>query len=598
MLNNKYITYLKNKKETKNNETKFNIKNELSNIKIEDLVEYKELEQDNNEILYANTKDKQGIKDGKKVRIYCNYNPALIELIKTLDGRKYDPKTKTWTCTIGLSNLKNLKTWGFNLDEELETSLYKLENILIKQDKKYNNFDINSIKVPKGLSLMPFQSNGVAFIESRNGNAIIGDEMGLGKTITALAYVSNHPELSPVIIVVPATLKYNWKAEAEKWLLTKRDIQVLEGKKSKKLKKSTDIIIINYDIISSWVKEIDAIKPKILIADEAHMIKNNSAKRTKAVKRIARKTKHVLPLSGTPAINRPSELYNAISLVEPNLFASFQSYAQRYCNPTYNGFGWDYSGASNLDELYSILSNIMLRRKKEEVLTDLPDKRYSYIKMDLNNKLEYDRAENDFISWVRENKGKRAAQKASQAETLVKISALRQLAVQGSLSNCIEWIKDFIDGSDEKLVVFAVHKFVIAELENTFKDICVKIDGSVATGETRQNIVNKFQTDKKIRLFIGNITAAGVGITLTAASNVAFIELPWTPGDTAQCIDRCHRIGQKNAVNVWYLLPKDTIETKLAEMIDSKRNVLSKVLDGKEIDDENSMISNLMKGYE
>ncbi len=416
-------------------------------------------------------------------------------------------------------------------------------------------------------------------------------------TITVLTYISNHPELTPVVIVVPATLKYNWKKEADKWLLTKRDIQILEGKKTKKLKKSSDIIIVNYDIVHAWRKEIANINPKVLVLDECHDIKTSTTKRTKGVKHIAKKTKHIIPMSGTPAINRPAELYNSIKLVEPELFGSFQSYAQRYCDAYFNGYGWEYKGGSNLEELYDILSNIMIRRKKEDVIEDLPEKRRTFVSLDLTNISDYNKAENDFIEWVRENKGKRAADRASSAEKLVKVGTLRLLAVRGALANSIQWIKNFLDDYDGKLVVFAVHKEIISALMEEFGDIAVKIDGSVANGEIRQTIVEKFQNDKNIRLFVGNIKAAGVGITLTASSNIVFLELPWTPGELEQAEDRCHRMGQKNAVNIWYLLAENTIEMELAKMIDSKRNILSQVLDGQVISEEDTL-SSLLGLYE
>ena len=367
--------------------------------------------------------------------------------------------------------------------------------------------------------------------------------------------------------------------------------------KVKKLKKSSDIIIVNYDIVYAWRKEIANINPKVLVLDECHAIKTSTTKRTKGVKHIAKKAKHIIPMSGTPAINRPAELYNSIKLVEPELFGSFQSYAQRYCDAYFNGYGWEYKGGSNLEELYDILSNIMIRRKKEDVIEDLPEKRRTFVSLDLTNISDYNKAENDFIEWVRENKGKRAADRASSAEKLVKVGTLRLLAVRGALANSIQWIKNFLDDYDGKLVVFAVHKEIISALMEEFGDIAVKIDGSVPTGEVRQTIVEKFQNDKNIRLFVGNIKAAGVGITLTASSNIVFLELPWTPGELEQAEDRCHRMGQKNAVNIWYLLAENTIEMELAKMIDSKRNILSQVLDGQVISEEDTL-SSLLGLYE
>lgn len=589
-IKDKYSKLLKDKKDNLANVKKTNTSNKVSTVSKKEIVDTSIPE------ITIKDKSRKATLDGKKIIIKFNYDAELVAQIKNLDGRKYILDGKYWTCTCTLNNINSLVNLNFNLDSKLKIKHEQLIKIVTKRNtpKKYNT---DNIKVPKGLSLMEFQKEGVGFIESRNGNAIVGDEMGTGKTITVLTYISNHPELTPVVIVVPATLKYNWKKEADKWLLTKRDIQILESKKTKKLKKSSDIIIVNYDIVYAWRKEIANINPKVLVLDECHAIKTSTTKRTKGVKHIAKKAKHIIPMSGTPAINRPAELYNSIKLVEPELFGSFQSYAQRYCDAYFNGYGWEYKGGSNLEELYDILSNIMIRRKKEDVIEDLPEKRRTFVSLDLTNISDYNKAENDFIEWVRENKGKRAADRASSAEKLVKVGTLRLLAVRGALANSIQWIKNFLADYDGKLVVFAVHKEIISALMEEFGDIAVKIDGSVANGEIRQTIVEKFQNDKNIRLFVGNIKAAGVGITLTASSNIVFLELPWTPGELEQAEDRCHRMGQKNAVNIWYLLAENTIEMELAKMIDSKRNILSQVLDGQVISEEDTL-SSLLGLYE
>ena len=589
-IKDKYSKLLKDKKDNLSNTKKISNTDKKSTVSKKELVDISIPE------ITIKDKSRKATLDGKKIIIKFNYDAELVAQIKNLDGRKYILDGKYWTCTCTLNNINSLVTLNFNLDSKLKIKHEQLIKIVTKRNtpKKYNT---DNIKVPKGLSLMEFQKEGVGFIESRNGNVIVGDEMGTGKTITVLTYISNHPELTPVVIVVPATLKYNWKKEADKWLLTKRDIQILESKKTKKLKKSSDIIIVNYDIVHAWRKEIANINPKVLVLDECHAIKTSTTKRTKGVKHIAKKAKHIIPMSGTPAINRPAELYNSIKLVESELFGSFQSYAQRYCDAYFNGYGWEYKGGSNLEELYDILSNIMIRRKKEDVIKDLPEKRRTFVSLDLTNVSDYNKAENDFIEWVRENKGKRAADRASSAEKLVKVGTLRLLAVRGALANSIQWIKNFLADYDGKLVVFAVHKEIISALMEEFGDIAVKIDGSVPTGEVRQTIVEKFQNDKNIRLFVGNIKAAGVGITLTASSNIVFLELPWTPGELEQAEDRCHRMGQKNAVNIWYLLAENTIEMELAKMIDSKRNILSQVLDGQVISEEDTL-SSLLGLYE
>ena len=332
------------------------------------------------------------------------------------------------------------------------------------------------------------------------------------------------------------------------------------------------------------------------LVHNCHYYKSNKAFRTKAIKKLGKGVPHIIALSGTPIVNRPIEAYNAIQLINPDIFPNFFSFTHTYCNAKHTGFGWDFNGHSNDEELHKKLTGtIMIRRLKKDVLPDLPEKTRSFIPIELDNEREYDAAENNFITYIKQTKGVAAAEKASNAEVLAKIEVLKQLAVKGKLNDAISWIQDFLE-VDGKLIVFATHKFVIDDLMNEFEKVAVKIDGSVSQIE-RQRAVDSFQNNDRIRLFVGNIQAAGVGITLTAASNVAFLELPWTPGSVSQAEDRCHRIGQRDSVNIYYLLAINTIEEKIGKLIDSKRKVLDAVLDGKETE-TTSLLSELIKQYE
>ena len=523
-----------------------------------------------------------------KIKVTFPFSYDDLDRVRTLPGRQYHSEGKFWACPLSIDAVEMLMDWKFTVDPPLLSFLQK---------SKVHVDNIESIAVPglKG-TLYPFQQKGVGFLEAKRGRALIADEMGLGKTIQALAWLQLHPELSPVIIVVPASLKLNWEKEINIWMSDDRTtyIQILSGTTPYKI--IGDIVIINYDILHAWTEKIKKIRPQVMILDEVHYIKNNQAKRTKAVKKLGKFIPHVIGLSGTPIVNRPIEIYNAINIIDRTIFPSQWDYTEKYCARKYNGFGYDVSGASNTEELnYKLVNTIMLRRLKKDVLPDLPDKVHSYIPIELDNVEEYKYAETNFVSFVRQYKGKEAAVRASNAQALAEIEGLKQLAVKGKLKQCINWIRDFLE-SDEKLVVFATHKFVIEELMKAFPKIAVKVDGSV-TGKNRQLAVDSFQKLSTVRLFVGNIKAAGVGITLTAASNVAFIELPWTPGDLVQAEDRVHRIGQKNSVNIHYLLASETIEERIAKLIDKKRKILDSVLDGKVTETE-SLLSALMNEYE
>lgn len=529
------------------------------------------------------------------IAIRFPYDADLVIKVKTLAGRKYHTKDKYWTCLLGRESIVSLKEWGFKLDEKLEALCNKAE---IKIGDIKPIWPTTFKKKPYGL----FQEEGVGFIEAKNGRALVADEMGLGKTIEALAYLELHPKIKPAIILCPASLKLNWAQEIRN-CTTQRRIIIINGidtsngiTVSDQIHSSGDIIIINYDILQYWVKYLKELNPQMVIADEAHYFKNNKAERTKAVKKLAKGIPHFLALTGTPIENRPIEIFNAINIVDSTVFPNFWKFAKRYCGAKHNGFGWDFNGASNTKELHEKLtSTIMIRRLKKDVLKDLPDKIRSFIPMELDNRKEYAQVENNFIDYIRITKGYVAAERASNAEILVQIEALKQAAVKGKLKSSIEWIRDFLDSSDEKLVVFAVHKTIIEALMEEFKGIVVKIDGSV-NAKDRDRAIQAFQGDSNVRLFVGNIKAAGVGLTLTAASNVVILELPWTPGALEQAIDRLHRIGQKDSVTAWFLLAVDTIEYDIAQLLDSKRKVLDAVLDGKDANQE-SLLTEIINKY-
>jgi len=524
---------------------------------------------------------------GKQIiRIEFSYDVEIIHQVRTLAGRKYHAEQKCWSAPLYVRTLSTLLDWGFELDDRLQA--------YIDESKARANIKIPEISGLQG-TLYPFQQLGVAFIERNKGRALIADEMGLGKTIQALAWLQLHLELRPVIIVTPASLKLNWERETFKWIGNVK-MAVLSGTTPYILQKDLEIIIINYDILQYWVSELLRLNPQILITDECHYYKSNRAQRTRAVKLLAKRMSHIIALSGTPIINRPIEAFNALKIIDPYLFPDYWYFVNRYCNAKHTGFGLDVNGASNTRELHQILtSSIMIRRLKRDVLTELPPKTYSFIPIELSNSDEYAKAERDYIAFVLEQKGLEAARRASNAVAFAKTEGLKQLAVKGKLNGVIKWVQEFLE-VEQKLVVFATHRFVIEKLYNKFGEIAARLEGGM-TENQKQQAVDTFQKDSKKRLFIGNIQAAGTGITLTASSNVAFIELPWSPGVLVQAEDRCHRIGQRDNVTVHYLLAKGTIEEKIVNILDKKRIILDSILDGMETQ-QGSLLKEIMEMYE
>lgn len=490
-----------------------------------------------------------------------------------------------------------------------------------------------TIESPEGLHLYKFQIEGVIHIEKCNGRALIADEMGLGKTIQALAWLRMHKNKKrPVIVVCPSSLKYNWEDEAKKWLRPGNDIEILSGKTPDVV--TGEFVIINYDILHYWLAEIIDARPRVLIVDEAQYVKNGKANRSKAVAKLARAIPNVIGLSGTPIENKPFDIYNIVNIINNTIFPNEFLFKRRYCKMK-QGYGghWVMTGASKTEELHRILtSSVMIRRKKEDVLKDLPPKQIVTIPLSINNSKEYRKAEQEFIQYVAENFEKdlknlnkklkeetaefekaqnikvdltlskseiqqltrEKIQRISKAPTLAKIETLKQIAAQGKIAEFISWVKDFLE-SGEKLVIFAVHKKIITQLENAFPKIHVKVDGSVK-GIKRQEAKNKFQTDPNVKLFIGNIKAAGVGLTLTAASKAAIIEFPWNPGELSQAGDRIHRITQTKKVFIYRFVAHGTIEEKILRLLNEKEKVIGEILDGKEIDNQ-SILQDLVKLY-
>lgn len=428
-------------------------------------------------------------------------------------------------------------------------------------------------------------------------------------TLISLLWAKRNPHVRPIVVVCPASVKWNWEREAS--IHFGMLSEVLSGMKPSVGEMNvSQLYIINYDILKPWLPFLQSIKPQLVILDEIHYIANQKTKRCRYVRQLCNGVQnvtvfgvpnepipHILGLSGTPITNRPSEIWSGLNLINPKRYPSFWSFAQEFCSPKLTPWGWDFSGASNLGVLHKrLLKTCMIRRLKSEVLQELPAKRRAVVPMEMDNKREYTNAVKDFYGWLAQQSVAKA-NKARNAEALVKVGYLKRLAASLKLASVMNWIDDFMAESEEKIVLFAVHKVIIEALAKRYHGQCVVVDGSVV-GQDRQRAVDAFQKSSKVRVFIGNIKAAGVGITLTAASTGAFIELGWTPGEHVQAEDRLHRLTQKNAVMWWYLIAKDSIEEKLCGLIQQKMGVLDQVLDGKTDGESLDIFDLLLKSLE
>ena len=380
-------------------------------------------------------------------------------------------------------------------------------------------------------------------------------------------------------MVCPASLKLNWAREAERWL-PHRTVQVLAGR-SAIPRRDAELTIVNYEIVEALRGALERLRPRALVVDESHLVKNPQAKRTRAVRRLAATVADnglKLALTGTPVLNHADELIAQLRVIDR--LTDFGSGAS---------FSRQFDGQLSEERLHwHLRRHCFVRRTKAEVLPQLPAKRQVVVPVSLTNEAEYRRVEEDLIAWLRslpldlsELEAKVAA--AKRAERLAQLTALGRLAARGKLAAALAWIHDFL-ASEEPLVVFARHREVQHAVLSRFPDALHLLGQDDVAA--RQRAVERFQEPDGPQLIVCATRVAAQGITLTRASNVCFLELEWTPALHDQAEDRCHRIGQRDAVTAWYLLAAETIDETMARLIQRKRQVISAVTDGRELHDD------------
>src|SRR5215208_2583487 len=427
-----------------------------------------------------------------------------------------------------------------------------------------------------GGELRPFQRAGVAYVLHAR-RSFLADEQGLGKTVEALAALEED-DAYPAVIVCPAGLKLNWRREIERWL-PHRSLHVINGTGAAPM--DAEITVLNYEIVHAHRVRLQLRRPKALVLDESHYVKNPRAKRTQAVRRLAEALPEGalrLALTGTPVMNHPEELIAQLRILgRLQEFGSGARFARRF------------QGAGAEERIHwHLRRSCFVRRLKADVLPQLPAKTQVVLPVALDNQREYRRAQDDVIAWLREQpldlgevEAKIAA--ALRAERLAQLNALKRLAARGKASAALSWIEDFL-ASDEPLVVFAGHREVQELLLDRFPEALHILGRDSIT--QREAAVDAFQDPDGPQLIVCATRVAGQGITLTRASNVAFLDLEWTPAMHDQAEDRCHRIGQRDAVTAWYLLAADTIDETMIELIARKRGIIGAVTDGRRDESE------------
>src|SRR4249919_1812301 len=427
--------------------------------------------------------------------------------------------------------------------------------------------------LPKGL-LYPHQSDGVSFLISK-GRTILGDDMGLGKTRQAIVGMQVAAPTGMVLVVCPASLKLNWRREI-RMVDPDAKVEVLGVKDGEQA--DPRWVIVNYDLLAKNAGRLHNIPWSGVILDEAHFIKNNSQRTSHCLKLLgvsndARAAligpRQVYLLTGTPITNRPKDLFNLLRCVGHPSARSFISFAKQYCDAYKNDYGWVTTGASNLEELNLLMKEVMLRRKKDEVL-DLPPKIRSWVPLAVESAAALN-AQRSFAQWFAASDASRPNDK----DFLARLTKVR-VALHKAKHRAVEERISDVTSTGRKTIVFTAFTDGLNKHKAVFSGECVTISGS-DNAEQRMQAVDRFQNDPEVRVAICNIIAGGVGITLTAATHVIFQDLDWVPSNHLQAEDRAYRMGQTERVTVEYMLADGTLDVFIADLLEAKLRLINAV---------------------
>jgi len=526
------------------------------------------------------------------------YNPDSLDVIRSINGRRWDPKNKVNSFPLNEDAAQAVtdmcRQFGWKI---APSALERIESLKGVADRLRNgssasdaDIDVEGFGTDE-LKLRPFQRGGVKYALDADCRTFIADEMGLGKTIQALAVIQAKGAY-PALVICPKAVKLNWVSEAERWLPGK----ITKSIKGKSIPEA-DVLVINYDIVVKHKAALISAGFKAIVLDESHFVKNKGAKRTKAivgywdkdtrtrVPGIASEIPIKLALTGTAILNRPSELVAQLDyLGRLDELGGSWSFLQRYCGAKKTKFGWDMSGSSNLAELADRLrSTCYVRREKSVVATELPPLQRSMVPVALSNVKKYKQGLADVISWMHEKRAEKGVafnrDAAYRAEALAKIEGLKQLVAMHKMTSVVDWVKNYLEGTEGgKLVLFATHRDVQKKLLEEMSDFN---PAKIAGGDTdidRAASINKFWNDPSCRVIVASLKAASVGVNLQCASAVAFAEFGWNPADHDQAEARVHRIGSEHSsINAYWLYAEGTFDDEVIALINEKRAVVDAV---------------------
>jgi SNF2 family DNA or RNA helicase len=578
---------------------------------VESLYEVKEENEDRIEELketqpeIANAPDKKPAKETVEIidqgdgthKITFDYDREIVEAVKQVEGRRWNPQGKFWT--VPSTSLLEL----YSLLSEIGVNVAGMSVILPKEPQQ--TYDENCVDWDRFPGLFAHQKQGIAFLLWENGlkGKILGDDMGLGKTrqtiIAAQQKMLKAEKGEKILVIVPASLKINWEREIHT-VFEFADVYVVGKQWNQDEAEFATWIVINYDLLKKFEKELLQFEYAVGVLDEAHYIKNKDALRSKIIlgqKATSTSEGHVglvtkmeyrIALTGTPITSRPLDMFNLLRFTGHGLGGNYSNYTKRYCDGHVRNIGYrriySATGASNLAELHQKTRDVMLRRMKEECL-DLPGKMRQVLPVEIDM--------HDYNAFWAEYKRKMAEEKKMiRAEHLVQLGKLKMAAAIGKIPATIEMADDIVE-SNGKVIIMTNYTEVADQLMAHYGDAAVKLTGETTQAQ-RQAVVDEFQNNPKKTVFVGNLRAAGVGITLTAATYVIMNDYSWVPAEHLQGEDRAYRIGQKEKVTILYMNAVGTIDEKIAPTLASKMEIISQAIDGKEVD-ENDITGDLIK---
>ena len=533
---------------------------------------------------------------------------------------KKDPASGKWTgkklwCTNDIDKAAKLADYAIGDCRKALTKRQLLLTTSLADSKKADT--TMYFPHPEGIDYFPFQRAGIEYVVKRPPEikgTIIGDEPGVGKTIQAIGVYNTVHEIKTCLIICPAKLKFNWKREFNKWKTKSSKVAVADTKVCPLPEHGYDIVITNYDSLPKLNKKLAAVEWDLLVVDEAHNYRNVGTQRWESFQGNSDKGwlpingKMLLLLTGTPIFNRPKELWNLISLADPDKWNTRTAYMylKRYCNASRTAYGLDTKGHGDDDklaELQTILrQRCMIRRLKVDVLTELPAKIKQVVTLEYDeddivakNALEHEKmyknhneddmfkaAVNAELLKASDNEEEyRAAIENIVNENKARFSEMAKIRHETAVAKipyAIEYVEGLLE-SESKIVVFAHHQDVLLAFAKKFPLNSITIDGDTSPQNTQLR-VDRFQTDENCNVALISIQAGGVGLTLTAANYGVFVEMDWVPGINSQAGDRLHRIGQLKTVCLMFLILEDSIDAHIAQACVEKQEVIDKVLDG------------------